>query len=133
MNVIILTGRITKDLELRETTSGTKVLQFNIAVQRDYKNKDGIYDADFINCQAFNKTAEMISKYFKKGSRIGVQGKLQNNNYEKDGVMIYRDLVNVLTVEFLDNKNSSNDSDNSKEEEYQSTSNKLVSEEDLPF
>ena len=74
MNKTILTGRITKDLEMKNTAK-TNILNFSLAVYRD---KD---TTDFLDCTAFNKTAELILQYCKKGSKILVSGALQNNNY----------------------------------------------------
>lgn len=66
MNLCVFTGRITKDLSIVESRSGTKVLPFDIAVQRKYKNQNGEYDTDFISCIAFKATAEFIEQYAKK-------------------------------------------------------------------
>lgn len=84
MNQSTYVGRLTKELDIKETKSGTKVLPFDIAVQRDFKNSNGEYDTDFISCLAFNKTAEFLVNYAKKGYLIGVEGRMQNNNYERE-------------------------------------------------
>ena len=81
MNVVILMGRITKDTELKVTSNGTSVMSFTIAVQRKYKNTNGGYDADFINCVAFGKTAEFIQNYFDKGRLINVIGSMQSRTW----------------------------------------------------
>lgn len=80
MNTIILMGRITKELELKATQSGTQYVQFNIAVDRPVA-KGADKQTDFITCAAFNKTAEMICKWFGKGRLIAVEGRLQIDNY----------------------------------------------------
>ena len=86
MNRIVLTGRITKDLELKTTNNGTAVLSFSVAVNRRFKNADGKYDADFFNCVAWRQTAEFVSKYFIKGNMIALEGSLQNRSYQaQDG------------------------------------------------
>ena len=105
MNKVILIGRVTKDIELKTTQSGKSVATFTLAVNRDYKNADGKYDADFINCVAFGQQAETISKYVRKGDRFSVVGKLATRNYEKqDGSKVYVTEVNVDGFEFLESK-----------------------------
>lgn len=89
LNKTILLGRITKDPELKSTPNGVSVCSFTVAVNRRFKNSNGNYDADFINCIAWRNTAEFISKHFKKGSMIGVVGSLQTRVYEKDGQKRY--------------------------------------------
>lgn len=85
MNYAIYTGRITKDLQLKQTQSGRSVLSFDIAVQRDYKNKQtGEYDSDFIPCLAIGGTAEFIANYASKGDFVTVSGRMQNNNFTRD-------------------------------------------------
>ena len=84
MNNVCIIGNITKDLELKETESGIKYTRFSIAVNR--KLKDGEYGTDFFNIVAWRNNAEFISKYFEKGKKIGIVGKLQTNIYtDKDG------------------------------------------------
>ena len=101
MNKAIIVGRLTRDVELRTTASGVSVASFSIAVNRRFKNADGNYEADFINCVAWRNTAEFISKYFKKGSQIGVIGSIQTRNYEKDGKKVYITEVAVDEAEFV--------------------------------
>lgn len=84
MNYVTLTGRISTDLELKDLGEG-KVCNFNIAVNRTFKNSLGTYDTDFIRCVVFNKTAERLVEYVKKGDLIGLNGRLQISSYEKDG------------------------------------------------
>lgn len=106
MNLIVLSGNLTKDPEIRyQGNSNIPIARFTIAVQRSYKNADGKYEADFINCVAFNKTAEIIEKYFRKGSRIMVQGEWRTGKYKnKDGNTVYTNDCNVNKVEFVDKK-----------------------------
>ena len=109
MNLIVLSGNLTKDPEIRyQGNSNIPIARFTIAAQRSYKNADGKYEADFINCVAFNKTAEIIEKYFRKGSRIMVQGEWRTGNYKnKDGNTVYTNDCNVNKVEFVDKKSDS--------------------------
>ena len=83
MNNIIITGNICHDLEIK-TSGETKILNFTVAVRRKFKNKNGEFETDFIRCVAFNKQAEFITNYFKKGSPILIQGNLQTNTYETE-------------------------------------------------
>jgi len=107
MNKIILMGRLTKDAEIRYTSgqTATAVAKFNLAVDRRIK-RDGQPTADFFNCVAFGKTAELIDKYIAKGSKIVLEGELQNNNWEKDGVKHYDMQILVGQIEFAESKNS---------------------------
>ena len=85
LNVVVLTGRLTKDPELKTTPSGVYVVSFSIAVERRYRSGED-RQADFINIVAWRKTAEFISKYFKKGQMIAVEGTLQSRRYQdRDG------------------------------------------------
>ncbi|MEG2457286.1 MAG: single-stranded DNA-binding protein [Bacilli bacterium] len=105
MNKVALIGRITKDLELKVTGSGLATLRFSLAINRIVKNKDGKYDADFINCVAFGKTAEIISKYCFKGSQIAIEGRIQTGSYDaQDGTKRYTTDVVVDRLELLGSK-----------------------------
>ena len=101
MNKIILLGRLTKDIELKETVSGKSYARVGLAVDRPFsKNKE----VDFFNLVAWDKTAEMMSRYFEKGRRILVEGRMQMNNYEKNGVKYNGYDVVVVSVYFADDK-----------------------------
>lgn len=109
MNKSILVGRLTRDPEVRysQGENANAVARFTIAVNRRFKNSEGNYDADFINCVAFGKSAEFIEKYFKKGMAIGITGRIQTGNYtNKDGVKVYTTDVVVEEAEFVESKNS---------------------------
>ncbi|MBR8700428.1 Single-stranded DNA-binding protein [Fusobacterium sp. DD29] len=103
MNTIILTGRLTRDPELKFGQSGKAYSRFSLAVDRAF-SKD---EVDFINCVAFGKTAELIGEYLRKGKKAGVTGRLQMNRYEFNGEKRTSYDVIVDTVEFLEPKNSS--------------------------
>lgn len=87
INRVLLLGRITKELEVRQTTSGTAVLRFTVAVDRPVKQ--GEKQTDFINCVAFGQRAEFISRYFGKGRMIAIEGNIKTGSYEKNGVTTY--------------------------------------------
>ena len=110
-NLVILTGRLTKDPELKYSASGTAYCKFTLAVNRMKKDDP----ADFIFCSAFGKTAELIAEYVKKGHQLGVQGRLQQDTYEKDGEKISKTGVTVDKIEFLEsNKTESTTSEPKK-------------------
>jgi single-strand DNA-binding protein len=102
MNRVILIGRLTKDPEIR-TSGNYTIASFSIAVDRKFK-RDGEPEADFFNCTAFNKTAELVEKYCKKGTKMVVEGRIQNDNYEKDGVKHYGVKIMVDSLEFAESK-----------------------------
>lgn len=102
MNKVILMGRLTRDPEVRYSGE-TAIARFGIAVDRKYK-KDGGQEADFPSIVAFGKTAEFIEKYFFKGMKIAVEGRLQTGSYEKDGVKVYTTDVIAEAVEFAESK-----------------------------
>lgn len=107
MNKVLLTGRITKDLELRKTQSGTSVIRFTLAVNRRFK-QEGQPDADFISCTAWGKTADTMGQYLHKGSLIGVEGRITTGNYQdKDGKTVYTTDVTIENFDFLESRNAS--------------------------
>ena len=102
---VICIGRNTRDVELRQTPSGTSVVEFSVAVNRTFKNANGERESDFFNCIAYNKTAELISKYVNKGDQVGIEGRLQTRNYtNKEGKKVYITEIIVENVEFLQTK-----------------------------
>lgn len=97
-------GRITKDPDLRKTASGTSVVSFILACNRRVK-QEGQPDADFISCVAWNKTADFMSQYVKKGTLLGVEGRIQTRNYDdKNGKRVYITEVVAESVQFLESK-----------------------------
>ena len=89
MNKVQLVGRLTRDPELRTTGNGVSVCSFTVAVNRRFRNAQGEYEADFINCVAWRQSAELLAKYFAKGRMVGLVGSIQTRNYEKDGQRVY--------------------------------------------
>lgn len=128
MNKAILTGRITKDLELRETKLGTKVCEFTIATNRPVI-RDGEKQADFINCIVWNQQAENLCKYQKKGNLIAVFGEIRTDSYEVEGNKRYKTYILVNNIEFLE-KRDNLDKLSTKTEVQQQFDYK---EEDYPF
>lgn len=107
MNSTQLIGRVCRDIEVRYSQNGndsTAIARFTVAVDRRFK-KEGGDTADFISCVAFGKTAEFLEKYFKKGMRIALNGRIQTGSYtNKDGVKIYTTDVIAENVEFCESK-----------------------------
>ena len=114
MNKALLIGRLTRDPELRSTPAGRNVCQFSIAVNRTFTNANGDREADFINCVVWDKQAENLVKYQKKGNQIAVDGRIQTRNYEdKDGKRVYVTEILANNISFLDSKGSSAGNSNS--------------------
>lgn len=115
INNTVLTGRITRNPELKYTGSGTAVVSFGLAVDRTFTNAQGEREADFINCVAWRKTAELIANSLRKGSLFGVVGRVQTRNYtNNDGKKVYVTEVVCESVQFLESKNSNQHSDNNR-------------------
>ena len=123
MNLTIMTGRLTRDAEIRTTTSGTNVAQFSVAVDRPVA-KDKEKQTDFFNVVAWNKLAETCGAYLKKGMKVLVEGRFQNRNYpDKDGKTVYVTELYADRIEFLD-----------KIEKKQETSiPNAINEDDMPW
>ena len=138
MNKAILTGRLTQTPELKATNTGASVLQFSLAVRRSFKNVNGEYDTDFINCVAWRQTAELIAKYFAKGDGITVSGAIQTRKYTaKDGSERKAVEVIVSEIEFpLTRNNNSSQNNNTVNKPSDSQNNgftELANDDDLPF
>ena len=138
MNKVILIGRTTKEIDLRRTTNGNAVVSFTLAVDNPFqKNEEGKNTVDFINCVAWNKTAEIMDRYVSKGQKIAVEGRIQTRNYkDKDGKRVYVTEVLVSNLEMLEyvkkdtiqEQNEDSYSTNvEQEEEYEEL------DDDLPF
>lgn len=109
LNRVVLTGRLTRDPELRYTgNGGVAVCSFRIAVDRQYRNHQGERDADFINCTIWRKAAENFANFTHKGSLVGIDGRLTSSSYENQGQRIYRTEVTVDNFALLDSRNSNN-------------------------
>lgn len=117
MNIVTIIGRLTRDADIRQITNG-KMAAFTVAVDR---NKDG--GADFIRVIAFGKTAEIVEKYTGKGKQVGVSGRIQTGEYEKDGHKVKTTDVVADRVELLGGKNS----------EDQAHAEQPVDMSDIPF
>lgn len=128
MNSLVLTGRVTNDLVLKEAGS-VSLVNLTLAVDRDYKDKTGEKITDFFDVTVWRQQAEFISKYGKKGDVVGIVGQVQKRSYEKDGKNIWTTDIIAKEVSILASKETP------KQEATQiiSTSNKLAQPDDLPF
>lgn len=147
LNRVVLVGRLTKDPEFRTTQSGVDVATFTLAVNRNFKSKNGEQQADFINCVVFRKQAENVNNYLNKGSLAGVDGRLQSRSYENaEGQRIFVTEVVCDSVQFLEPKNAQASNNNQSNNQVQQREKALQSEnpfnnsnnfdmdtDDLPF
>lgn len=111
MNKVILMGRVVADPEIRYTQgeNSTAVARYRLAVNRKFKNSEGNYDADFINCVCFGKTAEFAEKFLHKGTKIAVSGRIQTGSYtNQEGQKVYATDIVVEEHDFCESKGSSN-------------------------
>ena len=109
INRVVLIGRLVRDPELRKTQNGTSVCSFTVAVNRR-QNQDGTQEADFIQCVAWNKLADNIQLYQRKGNQIGVEGRISTRSYDnQQGQRVYVTEVVAENVEFLTPRNDSNE------------------------
>lgn len=140
LNNVVLIGRLTKDIELKKAGEST-ITNFTLAVDKPYNKNNDHPEANWIDCVSFNKTAEFLEKYFSKGNKVAVTGSLQTRSYEnKDKVKIKVTEVLVSTVDFVESKNKSSDSNDTSSNGDISTTNDVVTSEeseanpdDMPF
>ena len=142
MNKIILSGNLCKEIELRFTTSQLAVLQNTVAVKNDFKNANGEYESEFINIVVWRQTAEFLSKYASKGSKVLVEGRLTNRSYDKqDGTKGYITEVVAEKIELLNSPAKSENNEQKPDEKiveqndpFKDFGNEVqLSDDDLPF
>ena len=105
LNQIILVGRLTKDVEVKEGENGSKFANLSLAIPRSFKNADGQYDTDFVECKAFESIATNTSEYCQKGDIVGVKGRIQTDTIEKeDGTKEFKMSIIAEKVTFLSSK-----------------------------
>lgn len=106
MNKVILMGRLTRDVEIRNAESDNAVARFSLAVDRRFKKEGEGQNTDFINCVAFGKLAKFLEKYGSRGTKFIVTGRIQTGSYEKDGAKVYTTDVVIDEIEFCESKRS---------------------------
>ena len=143
INSVVLVGRLTKDVELRKTQSGLSVASFTIACDRrlsqEQKNNNE-QSADFINCVAWRGSADFLGKYAHKGDTVGVEGKIQTRNYDRDGQRVYVTEVLANSVNLLHSKQTAQSQEQATQapkpqqmSDFDYLPNVDVSSDDLPF
>ena len=145
INNITLVGRLTKDSDLRYTSDGTATATFSLAVNRPFKSANGEREADFINCVIWRKSAENFANFTRKGSLVGITGRIQTRNYEnKEGQRVYVTEVVAENFALLESKKdgasngqtgqSNNRSSHQPNDPFSSHSESIdISDDDLPF
>ena len=120
LNQVVLVGRLTKDVEVMELESGKKLSYIVLAVQRPFKNTDGLYEADFIRCVMWNVIAQNAKEYCHVGDVVGIKGRIQTENYEdSEGNVKYATDVVVERMTFLSSSKNSDIKQEVSEEESQ--------------
>lgn len=116
INNVTVVGRLTRAVDLRYTSNGTAYASFTLATDRDFKNQNGEKETDFINCVMWRKPAENLANYTKKGSLIGIEGRIQTRNYDnQQGQRVYVTEVLAERFHFLESAKTSNNDDLSNE------------------
>ena len=150
INKVVLVGRLTREIELKKTNSNISYCRFNIACSRRVKSKqEGAPDADFINCIAWNQSAEFLSKYATKGSIVGVEGRITTGSYEGKNGRVYTTDVTAEAVRLIGSNNGARQKDedtnktftpssepsfsNGAEDTFSNTPSLEITDEDLPF
>lgn len=105
VNNVVLVGRLVRNVDLRQTSTGKEMTYFTLAVNKNFKNEQGEQAADFIGCVAFGKTAENMARFLSKGSLIAVEGRISTRNYQgNDGKTVYVTEVVASSITFLESK-----------------------------
>ena len=105
INNVVLAGRLVRNIELRQTSTGKEMTYFTLAVNRNFKNEQGVQAADFIGCVVFGKTAENMARFLSKGSLIAVEGRISTRNFQgNDGKTVYVTEVVASSITFLESK-----------------------------
>ena len=117
INMVMLVGRLVSDPEIVEQEDGKKLSHVTLAVNRKFKGTDGVYHTDFIDCTFWNQIAKNICEYCSKGDLVGVRGRIQVDNYEKDGIK--KKITNVVadSITFLSSVKSKEDLELETEED----------------
>ena len=133
INHVVVVGRLTRKPELKFTSTGTKYTQFSVATQRNFKNKSGEYEADFINCLMWRNAAENFVKFTDKGSLVGIEGRIQTRSYEKGGKTVYITEVLAEGFSLLETKKVVESRSNQPVFSSNEAETIEFSEDDLPF
>lgn len=134
-NKVIIMGRLTRDVEIRQTQSGNAICRFSVAVEQSFKNKQtGERETDFLDCTAFGKTAEFVGRYFSKGKMILVEGEMRNNNYtDNNGVKHYSNYIAVNNVSFCGDSNGNQSGNNGGYQQNNAATQNPLNDGEVPF
>lgn len=141
INNVVITGRLTKDLDLKYTANGTAVASFTVAVNRKYSNQKGEREADFINCVIWREAAEHMANFTRKGSLVGIEGRIQTRSYDnQQGQRVYVTEVVADSFTLLEKKPDNQESKNNyqpssqQRDPFEKSSQPIdISDDDLPF
>lgn len=137
INNVVLVGRLTRDPELRYTPSNVAVATFSLAVNRNFKNQAGDYEADFISCIMWRQQAENFANWLKKGALVGITGRIQTRSYDnQQGQRVYVTKVVAESFQILEKKdNAANNAsmENQIPPSFEKTNPMDISDDDLPF
>lgn len=135
INKVIIMGRLTKDVETKQTQSGNALCRFTVAVDRSFINKQtGNRETDFLECTAFGKTAEFVGRYFSKGKMILVEGEMRNNNYtDNNGVKHYSNNIAVNNVSFCGDSSGNQSGNNGGYQQNNATTQNQLGDDETPF
>ena len=135
INNVTLIGRLTRDAELRYTPSNIATAQFNIACNRNFKNANGEYDADFINCVMWREQAERFCNWTKKGMLVGITGRIQTRSYEgNDGKRVYVTEVVAENFQVLEKRDNTANQNSMTEQMPPSFASQMdITDDKLPF
>ena len=137
INNVTLVGRLTRDPELRYTTSNVAVATFNMAVNRNFKGANGEREADFINCMIWRKPAELLSEWCKKGNLVGITGRIQTRSYDnQQGQRVYVTEVVAESFQLLEKRDKTADHssmENQMPPSFGASDPMDISDDDLPF
>jgi single-stranded DNA-binding protein 4 len=137
INNVVLIGRLTRDPELRYTPSNVAVATFSLAVNRNFKNQAGDYEADFISCIMWRQQAENFANWLKKGALVGITGRIQTRSYDnQQGQRVYVTEVVAESFQILEKKdNAANNAsmENQIPPSFEKTNPMDISDDDLPF
>lgn len=135
INNVTLIGRLTRDAELRYTPSNIATAQFNVACNRNFKNANGEYDADFINCVMWREQAERFCNWTRKGMLVGITGRIQTRSYENnDGKRVYVTEVVAENFQVLEKRDNTANQNSMTEQMPPSFANPMdIDDDSLPF
>ena len=142
INNVVLVGRLTRDPELKRTQSNISYVRFTIAVNRSFVDQSGERQADFINCIAWRNQADNLARFMRRGSLIGIEGRIQTGSYEADHGTVWTTDVVADSIQFLESKSQQQDNQSQQysqprqeksNDDFYEASHSIVADDDLPF